>query len=561
MKNSKIISKIGNSLLWLFWDFLGFRLIWEKIKTPIDDKSLKRKTISFFLLSIGVYSAIFGIASQRYENAIDKIENRANAILAQLGSNKSALGRISTVKNMDCPYKPKFWNPPSLAKSLLFKNQDGYPEMVELLSEVFQIWKGELKGVNFKKADLREMDLSYANLSEADLSDADLSYTKLNGAVMRDTIFLNTQLDGADLAFAVIEKARKLTSCQILETINWGKAILPENIKLSIDMSEFELDHCMFITNREPILENENKTIFSFERYLASQDVFFIEVNNESEFVEIGSAQFFRKISESNVKHIVFYIHDKESFLKENVLYETYQLQKLFDERSTNAERIKVIPLVWPAEYYNDDFWEFQKAADASAFAFSRFFEMIMKWRGDNEEEPCMNRVSVLADSMGSRLLRESIKAWAKYERNYNLPIIFRNIFLVAPDIVNSTLEKGKDGNLLAQCSRNVSVYFADDDNGLERSFEINLENKISNRLLGRTGPENIDKIPKNVYSINCDDINNKYDALEGHKYFLYNESQEEAGLVFDHIYNSIITGRVKVEPQGSRYMILKEDK
>ena len=51
---------------------------------------------------VGIYVAFYGVASQRYENRVDIIENRANSIFTQLATDvyKKALGRIATVQNM-----------------------------------------------------------------------------------------------------------------------------------------------------------------------------------------------------------------------------------------------------------------------------------------------------------------------------------------------------------------------------------------------------------------------------------------------------------------------------
>lgn len=73
-----MISKIFKYL----FDFLGFRLIYSMLNRPIDKESGKKKPITFFIWSVGIYIALFGIASQRYENRIDIIETRASAIFS-----------------------------------------------------------------------------------------------------------------------------------------------------------------------------------------------------------------------------------------------------------------------------------------------------------------------------------------------------------------------------------------------------------------------------------------------------------------------------------------------
>ena len=95
---------------------------------------------------IGFYTAIFGLASQRYENRIDIIENRANAIFpllalpnkikkvhvsgraTSLNSEESkiefsprylAIAKIPSVQNLLAPVKPEFWEPSQTFISLL----------------------------------------------------------------------------------------------------------------------------------------------------------------------------------------------------------------------------------------------------------------------------------------------------------------------------------------------------------------------------------------------------------------------------------------------------------
>lgn len=334
----------------------------------------------------------------------------------------------------------------------------------------------------------------------------------------------------------------------------------------------------LFITNRaineDDKLEVGRKITFDINNTTAGIEAFFCERNDKEEYIELGHEGFFSRLKGTknedpeNREQLLIYIHGYSNLPEPDVFPRSSMLQTMFDAKTDDSVKVRVVPLIWPCD--NDfgalkDYWDDQKAADASSFAFGRVFEMFMKWRDNNEKkkDPCMKRINVLAHSMGNRVLRESVKNWAKYDRNYNLPIIFRNCFLASADVVNETLEPGKDGNLITQCSRNVTVYHASDDMALRASKITNLKNKIVSRRLGHTGPENPDKVPKNVYSADCDDINTKYDFPAGHSYFLNNMKQVEKGEdpvpgeVFNHIYDSIRTGRVKDEPVGSKNIIL----
>ena len=216
-----------------------------------------------------------------------------------------------------------------------------------------------------------------------------------------------------------------------------------------------------------------------------------------------------------------------------------------------------VVPLIWPCD--NDlgivvDYWDDQKAADESAFAFARVFQKFMDWRDMDENnpphQPCFKRINILAHSMGARVLRETLVVWNKYDLASGVPLIFRNTFLVAADIRNESIHKGERGELIAHASRNVVVYFASDDLALRGSKAANLKNRVASKRLGHTGPEDMGLIPINVYSVDCDDVNNEYDSPKGHTYFRATP-QGTPGLVFEDIYNTI--NRRRASPPGDR--------
>jgi uncharacterized protein YjbI with pentapeptide repeats len=176
--------------------YSGFEYIYRKAK-PVTGLP----TLPLWL--IGIYIAFFGIASQRYENKIDIIENRSNLIFAQLGTDarKSALGRIPDVQNYPCPVKPMILNPASVLRSI-FTKDTVYTEMVKLLRETIEDWKKELNGVKLRNANLEGADLREANLKGATLQNANLQKAYLMGANLDDA-----NLEGADLRDARLDEA------------------------------------------------------------------------------------------------------------------------------------------------------------------------------------------------------------------------------------------------------------------------------------------------------------------------------------------------------------------
>ena len=237
-------------------------------------------------------------------------------------------------------------------------------------------------------------------------------------------------------------------------------------------------------------------------------------------------------------------------------------MQEYFDKQKKNF--IEVVPLIWPCD--NDkgivkDYWDDQKSADKSAFSFARALQFFMEWRDNSpEDDPCLKRINILAHSMGNRVLRETLAVWNKYDLANGVPLLFKNTFLMAADVVNESLEERENGRLISQSSRNVSVYFASDDLALRASKVSNLKNKIASRRLGHTGPEDMKKTQSNVFAIDCDTYNNIYDKPKGHSYFLSNGKKgpkEQPGLVFKHLYTTLKTGRVEVEDELNRSHIL----
>ncbi len=322
----------------------------------------------------------------------------------------------------------------------------------------------------------------------------------------------------------------------------------------------------IFITNRFP-KQSIKTTIgrkfdFDLNNNASSSSVFFCEHLGKKNNIEIGSIDFLTRLRNSKCRQMLIYIHGFSN-LPKDVFEAAEEFQTLCDKKKKNE--ILVIPLIWPCD--NDlgvvkDYWDDQKSADQSAFSFARVLEKFMAWRSSEkynpEKNPCLKRINVLAHSMGNRVLRETLDVWNKYDLPRGLPMLFRNTFLVAADVVNESIHEGNSGELICHASRNVVVYHASDDLALRASKASNLKNKIASRRLGHSGPENMDKTPHNVYKVDCDDVNNKYDRPKGHSYFRSGTRKGTPGEVFNHIFECLISGRVYPEDEFRRSSIIK---
>ncbi|MCW8884910.1 MAG: alpha/beta hydrolase [Motiliproteus sp.] len=318
----------------------------------------------------------------------------------------------------------------------------------------------------------------------------------------------------------------------------------------------------LFVTNREPqgsIRTRVNRKFkFDLRKNAPSNSIYCCERTGKDSYVELGHVEWLTKLKKSKAEQLLFYIHGFSNLPEPDIFPRAEQLQNHFDKKEKGL--IKVVPIIWPCD--DDpgivkDYWDDQKSADMSAFSFARALQFFMKWRDkEPEENPCIKRINVLAHSMGNRVFRETLSAWNKYDLANGVPLLFRNTILMAADIVNESLEEGEEGRLISQSSRNVSVYFASDDLALRASKVSNLKNKVASRRLGHSGPEDMTKTQSNVYAIDCDNFNNKYDKPKGHSYFLSDENKK-IGVVFEHLFKSIKEGRVDVDDKLNRRHIL----
>lgn len=323
----------------------------------------------------------------------------------------------------------------------------------------------------------------------------------------------------------------------------------------------------LFITNRFPTQSIRTRVgrrfTFDLKNNAPSNSVFFCQRQGPEEHEEVGSTELLKRLKDADYRQILVYIHGYSN-LPEDVFAGAAEFQALCD--ASKPKEILVLPVIWPCD--NDygivqDYWDDQKAADASALSLARVMEKFLAWRNDPkqnpQDNPCLKRINVLAHSMGNRVLRESLAAWNRYDLAGGVPLLFRNTFLVAADIVNESLEPGNPGELIGHASRNVTVYFASDDLALRASKAANLKNRVASRRLGHTGPEDMDAVGKNVFSVDCDDVNTAYDSPKGHSYFRSGRTAGKPGVVFDHIFESLVTGRVFPEDEFRRRTVLRE--
>ena len=175
---------------------------------------------------------------------------------------------------------------------------------------------------------------------------------------------------------------------------------------------------------------------FNLDNNQAEQSVYFCRREAIDNYSELGSKTFFTQLKNVSQTQILLYIHGFDNLPETAIFPRAQELQNLFDQKSREDgdESVLVVPIIWPCD--NDqgivgDYFDDQKAADASDFAYMRMFEKFLSWREDsgNLSNPCTKRINILAHSMGNRVLRGALKRTVQYYQPEGLPLIFRNIF------------------------------------------------------------------------------------------------------------------------------------
>ncbi|MDO3387242.1 alpha/beta hydrolase [Gilvimarinus sp. SDUM040013] len=315
----------------------------------------------------------------------------------------------------------------------------------------------------------------------------------------------------------------------------------------------------LFVTNRTPVQSARSRTnrniSFDYQNTAVSQYLYFCERNGKDDYTEIKSKAFFQRLKALPEKvQLLLYVHGFNNNMEPDVFSNAQTLQQLMDAQSPGL--VQVVPLIWPCDddssaAFADDYWDDQDAADASGLAFARMLGKFDDWRRDKaqQEDPCLRRMNMLAHSMGSRVLKNALREWAEKHSAGNMPQLFRNVFLVAPDLANEILEGDNDGRYIIDSTRNTVVYFANDDYAMPASKIANVRNKVLSRRLGMTGPEDLAKLPNRVYEVDCDDFNNRFDR-KGHSYFL-TDSAGVPSPVVRHMSDAIDGGRVQPDERS----------
>ena len=176
-------------------------------------------------------------------------------------------------------------------------------------------------------------------------------------------------------------------------------------------------------------------------------------------------------------------------------------------EYGTAGRPLEVAVFSWPANgemipevsYYED-----RTDAKASATAIARaFLKMLDYFRDLGPSQFCWQQLHMVAHSMGNYTLRFALQEIIAQYPNRTLPRVFQNIFLMAADEDNDTLELDYKMARLPELSEAVHVYYS----GSDRALIISDTTKGNPDRLGSTGPRTLTNLPHKITLVDCRDV------------------------------------------------------
>ena len=308
----------------------------------------------------------------------------------------------------------------------------------------------------------------------------------------------------------------------------------------------------LFATNRTPIntynFEPQSNIAFDIQNTQAHGQMLYCQRNANNAYQHIGKAEFFEQLTNYVLNgHVIFYLHGFNCTNEKEIFPDTIKMQSGFDELSSDLE-VKVVPLIWPCDDDSilalaDDYFDDQRAADASETAFALFIEDLVHWQNAQLSAEAKQKVHFLIHSMGTRVFYKSL---TRYRQTMGLTLknLANNIFLVAPDVINTALEPECDASDIVSVADNVVIYYAVDDLAMSASRLANSTKGESQQRLGKLGAADITKLPENVYQVNCQDFNNRFEFIIGHRYFIRDMFNNISPVIY-HMVDALEQGQI----------------
>lgn len=193
-----LVKKFKRIIIFIIWDIIPVHFILSLVNPSRFEKS-KPSTISVWL--IGIYTAMFTIASQSYESALNRSKTRLDNI-SNVKEQQIRLNLISEIQNSKIPIEPKYQNFLKTIKSFFGQK--------ELNSDLLQTTK--LLLVNEKdsivQVKIKDIDFSGIDFKSTVFKNAYFKNSKFINCAFNNCIFIHSQFYESDLSGAWINDCK-----------------------------------------------------------------------------------------------------------------------------------------------------------------------------------------------------------------------------------------------------------------------------------------------------------------------------------------------------------------
>ncbi|WP_428243913.1 alpha/beta hydrolase [Gynuella sp.] len=199
-------------------------------------------------------------------------------------------------------------------------------------------------------------------------------------------------------------------------------------------------------------------------------------------------------------------------------------------------QKVRVVLFSWPSDgkiipwrSYGNDRQEAQLSGEAVGRAMLKLRDFLVRLRLDarkKEERLCYQSLHLLCHSMGNYVLQNTLAKMTGYITKGNLPRIFENVFMCAPDVDEDVLESGKPLFRLPEICQKVFIYC----NRRDKALTISDITKANPDRLGHNGPAHPQNLHHKINVVDCSDAVGRFkkrDFVE-HNYFLWATASED---------------------------------
>jgi Alpha/beta hydrolase of unknown function (DUF900) len=237
-----------------------------------------------------------------------------------------------------------------------------------------------------------------------------------------------------------------------------------------------------------------------------------------------GSIRMFenlKKLMKTKEMDLLIYIHGFNVEWEEAVS-SALSLQEML-KHQTNNKDLMVFLFSWPSDGSAFPFLAYKSDrvdAKGSGESFGRGFLKMrdylknLRERNNSKEELCFQKLHLLCHSMGNYVLESSLQKIIEFNEGKNLPRIFDEIFMCAPDVDSDVLEKDKPMGRISELAKRITIYH----NSGDLPMIISDYTKGNPDRLGHQGSSRPILTDNKINQVNCSPI------VEGtleHSYYL----------------------------------------